>query len=90
MLEPRVSELFNHPLNLIVHQVAPAIAVGCPVIVKPAEDTPLSCKKIIEIFKGENNEFAQAVALNAAAGLIVSGELNDFKEAFNKALKHLK
>ena len=27
---------FNHPLNLIVHQVAPAIAVGCPVIVKPA------------------------------------------------------
>jgi acyl-CoA reductase-like NAD-dependent aldehyde dehydrogenase len=34
---------FNHPLNLIVHQVAPAIAVGCPVIVKPASATPLSC-----------------------------------------------
>ncbi len=34
---------FNHPLNLIVHQVAPAIAVGCPVIVKPAMTTPLSC-----------------------------------------------
>ena len=33
---------FNHPLNLIVHQVAPAIAVGCPVIVKPAAPTPLS------------------------------------------------
>ena len=33
---------FNHPLNLIVHQVAPAIAVGCPVIVKPAAATPLS------------------------------------------------
>ena len=28
---------FNHPLNLIVHQVAPAIAAGCPVIVKPAD-----------------------------------------------------
>ena len=27
---------FNHPLNLIVHQVAPAVATGCPVIVKPA------------------------------------------------------
>ena len=27
---------FNHPLNLIIHQVVPAIAVGCPVIVKPA------------------------------------------------------
>ena len=27
---------FNHPLNLIVHQVVPAIATGCPVIIKPA------------------------------------------------------
>jgi acyl-CoA reductase-like NAD-dependent aldehyde dehydrogenase len=27
---------FNHPLNLIVHQLVPAIAVGCPVIIKPA------------------------------------------------------
>ena len=27
---------FNHPLNLIIHQVGPAVAVGCPVIVKPA------------------------------------------------------
>ena len=45
--------------------------------------------KIIEIFKGIDNEFAQAVALNVAAGLIVSGKLNDFKEAFNKSLKHL-
>jgi len=31
---------FNHPLNLIVHQVTPAVATGCPVIVKPAGDTP--------------------------------------------------
>ncbi|WP_462137640.1 aldehyde dehydrogenase family protein, partial [Candidatus Mycalebacterium sp.] len=34
---------FNHPLNLLVHQVGAAIAAGCPVIVKPAPDTPLSC-----------------------------------------------
>ena len=40
---------FNHPLNLIVHQVAPAVATGCPVIVKPADDTPLSCKRFISI-----------------------------------------
>jgi len=40
---------FNHPFNLIIHQVIPAIAAGCPVIVKPAEDTPLSCKKIIDM-----------------------------------------
>ena len=40
---------FNHPLNLIVHQVAPAIAAGCPVIVKPAPDTPLSCVRFVEL-----------------------------------------
>ena len=40
---------FNHPLNLIVHQVAAAVAVGCPTIVKPADDTPLSCIRFVEI-----------------------------------------
>lgn len=40
---------FNHPLNLIVHQVGPAVASGCPVIVKPAGDTPLSCMRFIKI-----------------------------------------
>lgn len=40
---------FNHPLNLIAHQVAPAVATGCPVIVKPSDDTPLSCRSFIEI-----------------------------------------
>jgi acyl-CoA reductase-like NAD-dependent aldehyde dehydrogenase len=40
---------FNHPLNLIVHQVGPAIASGCPVLVKPAGDTPLSCLKFVEL-----------------------------------------
>jgi acyl-CoA reductase-like NAD-dependent aldehyde dehydrogenase len=38
---------FNHPLNLIVHQVVPAVATGCPVIVKPATPTPLSCLDLV-------------------------------------------
>ncbi|WP_249692264.1 aldehyde dehydrogenase family protein [Stappia sp. WLB 29] len=42
---------FNHPLNLIVHQVAPAIAVGCPVIVKPATTTPLSCLEFVALVR---------------------------------------
>lgn len=42
---------FNHPLNLIVHQVGPAVASGCPVIVKPAADTPLSCIRFVEILR---------------------------------------
>jgi len=40
---------FNHPLNLIVHQVLAAVAAGCPVIVKPASTTPLSCLRIVEL-----------------------------------------
>tara|TARA_B100001057_G_scaffold488745_1_gene573726 strand:- start:191 stop:1186 length:996 start_codon:yes stop_codon:yes gene_type:complete len=46
-------------------------------------------EKIIEIFKGKDNEFSQSVALNVAAGLIVSGKENDFKIAFERATKHL-
>ncbi|HVI91846.1 MAG TPA: aldehyde dehydrogenase family protein [Dongiaceae bacterium] len=40
---------FNHPLNLVVHQVAPAIATGCPVIIKPAATTPLSCQHFVRL-----------------------------------------
>ncbi len=42
---------FNHPLNLIVHQVAPAIAVGCPVIIKPATATPLCCLELVGLLR---------------------------------------
>ena len=38
---------FNHPFNLIVHQVIPGVAVGCPVIIKPARTTPLSCLNLV-------------------------------------------
>jgi acyl-CoA reductase-like NAD-dependent aldehyde dehydrogenase len=33
---------FNFPLNLVAHKVAPAIAAGCPIVVKPASQTPMS------------------------------------------------
>jgi anthranilate phosphoribosyltransferase len=46
--------------------------------------------KIKEIYIGMFNEFSVAVALNVAAGLIVSGKVYDFKDAFDKATKHLK
>lgn len=42
---------FNHPLNLIVHQVGPAVATGCPVIIKPAEDTPLSAFMFVDLLR---------------------------------------
>jgi len=56
---------FNHPLNLIVHQTVPAIATGCPVIVKPASSTPLSCINLVEIFyeAGLPKQWCQAVVV---------------------------
>lgn len=66
---------FNHPLNLICHQVGPAIASGCPVIVKPAADTPLSCFRFVEIIReaGLPDEWCQALvtsSLNVATRLV--------------------
>ena len=42
---------FNHPLNLIVHQAGAAVAAGCPIVVKPADDTPLSCLRFVQILR---------------------------------------
>ncbi|MGI9270270.1 MAG: aldehyde dehydrogenase family protein [Woeseiaceae bacterium] len=57
---------FNHPLNLIVHQVGPAVASGCPAIVKPAGDTPLSCINFVEILRqaGLPDAWCQVVVAN--------------------------
>ncbi len=40
---------FNHPFNLLVHQVVTAIAAGCPVVVKPASATPMSCESLVKM-----------------------------------------
>ncbi|MGO9325588.1 MAG: aldehyde dehydrogenase family protein [Terracidiphilus sp.] len=40
---------FNFPLNLVAHKVAPAIAAGCPVIVKPAPQTPFTALALGEV-----------------------------------------
>jgi len=40
---------FNFPMNLAVHKIAPAIAAGCPIILKPASSTPLSCLELAKI-----------------------------------------
>ncbi len=42
---------FNHPLNLLAHQVGPAVAAGCPVLIKPAPATPMCCMALVEIFR---------------------------------------
>jgi len=73
---------FNHPFNLIVHQVAPAIAVGCPVIVKPADVTPLSCYAFVKILyeAGLPKEWCQVLVPQdlADASALVTDERNAF------------
>ena len=74
---------FNHPLNLIVHQVGPAIAAGCPVIVKPAEDTPLSCLRFVQLLyeAGLPEEWCQVVVtsdLGLAEKLVTDPRLGFF------------
>ncbi|WP_018701336.1 aldehyde dehydrogenase family protein [Amorphus coralli] len=74
---------FNHPLNLIVHQVAPAIAVGCPVVVKPAATTPLSCLEFVALvheaglpepwcqsFVPEGNDLAERLATDGRVAFL--------------------
>ena len=40
---------FNFPLNLVAHKLAPAIAAGCPVVLKPAPQTPLTALKLAQL-----------------------------------------
>lgn len=66
---------FNHPMNLIVHQVGPAVAAGCPAVVKPATDTPLSCFAFVGILReaGLPEEYCQAILVsNDVAGTLVA------------------
>ncbi len=53
------------------------------------KDADYNSQKIIDIFKGEDNDFSIAVCLNAAAGLVVSGKKNNFKEAYQEARDHI-
>ena len=53
------------------------------------DDAKFNANKMIEIFKGEDNDFSKAVCLNAAAGLIVNETHKDFTEAFNNAREHI-
>jgi aldehyde dehydrogenase (NAD+) len=41
---------FNFPVNLVAHKVAPALAVGAPIVVKPASATPLGALRLAELF----------------------------------------
>ena len=77
----KISEFFIDPKELGINSGNKENLKG-----KNAE---YNSEKIIDIYKGTSNEFSQSVALNAAAGLIVAGKENNFKNAFKKTSEHL-
>ena len=53
------------------------------------QNADYNASRIIDIFSGKKNEFSEAVCLNAAAALIVSGKFNKFNDAYEYSSKHL-
>ncbi len=68
---------FNFPLNLVAHKVAPAIAAGCPLILKPAPQTPVSSLLLAEIVHESGwpeGAFAVMPLSNENAALLVTDD----------------
>ncbi|MEI6844835.1 MAG: aldehyde dehydrogenase family protein [Actinomycetes bacterium] len=63
---------FNYPLLLASHKIAPAIAAGCPVIIKPAPQTPLSTLWLIHIMR----EIAAQLSIPQGVVQLVTGDAN--------------
>ena len=53
------------------------------------DDAKFNADKMIDIFKGEDNDFSKAVCLNCAGGLIVSEKFSNFEDAYNNAREHI-
>ena len=53
------------------------------------DDAKFNASKIIDIFKGEDNDFSKAVCLNAAAGLMVTEKNSEFKDAYDTARSYI-
>jgi len=77
----KITEIEIDPINLKVNAENFVNLLG--------NDAKFNAEKMINIFKGEDNDFSKAVCLNAAAGLIVIEEFIDFKSAYNYTRDHI-
>ena len=68
---------FNFPLNLVAHKVAPAIAAGCPVVLKPASQTPLSAIALAGLLVDECGLPAEHLTVVTGSGANVGDPLVD-------------
>ncbi|MGH9267323.1 MAG: aldehyde dehydrogenase family protein, partial [Acidimicrobiales bacterium] len=66
---------FNFPLNLVAHKLAPAIAAGCPVVLKPATATPLTALALVELLETECGLPAGWVSVVVGRGATVGDAL---------------
>ena len=76
-----ISEITIDPIQLNINAEKFENLVG--------SDAQFNASKMIDIFKGEDNDFSKAVCLNAAAGLVVNETYQNFNEAFNKARNYI-
>ena len=76
-----ISEIVIDPIELKINADKFENLVG--------DDAKFNAEKMINIFKGEDNDFSKAVCLNAAAGLIVNGTHVDFTEAYKNTRDHI-
>ena len=68
---------FNFPLNLVVHKVGPAIAAGCPVVLKPASQTPFSSLALASMLVDECGLPAEYLQVVTGGGGTVGNALVD-------------
>jgi acyl-CoA reductase-like NAD-dependent aldehyde dehydrogenase len=66
---------FNFPLNLVAHKLAPAIAAGCPVVLKPASQTPLSALNLADLLIDECGLPAEQLSVVTGGGGTVGNAL---------------
>ena len=76
-----VSEIIIDPIKLNINANEFKDLLG--------DDAKFNASKMLDIFKGEDNDFSKAVCLNAAAGLIVSEKHTIFINAYNQARKYI-
>ena len=77
----KISEVVIDPTKLNVNADKFENLVG--------DDAKFNAEKMINIFKGEDNDFSKAVCLNAAAGLIVNETHQNFADAYNNTREHI-
>ena len=77
----KISEIIIDPIKLGINADKFKNLVG--------DDAKYNADKMINIFKGEDNDFSKAVCLNAAAGLIVNETHQKFVDAYNYAREHI-